>query len=368
MTTTHAAVLRGTKNVTLEDLEVGELRPDEVLVRIQSAGICATDIEVVDEGMEELAIPPVVLGHEGAGTVERVGTQVTNLAPGDTVLLTSAHCGRCAACASGKSAYCEQHYALNFSGGRADGSTSLTDENGNPVHSHFFYQSSWSTYAVSHVSSTIKVPRDVDPAALGPFGCGVRTGAGAVLDVLKVTPGSSIAVFGLGAVGLVGIMAAKVAGAGTIIAVARKKAQLDRAVEVGATHTIDTTETPDVPEAVREIVGGPGVQFSLEATGNPGVMRVAVDVLAEMGHAVLTGVAAGQTLELDPWTLLAGRTVSGSTLGDSAPSVLLPRLVNLYQQGLFPIDKIETHYPLDDIERALEDSRSGATAKAVLHP
>ncbi|GAA2234328.1 NAD(P)-dependent alcohol dehydrogenase [Promicromonospora sukumoe] len=368
MTATHAAVMRDVKTISLEDLDVGPIRDDEVLVRIESAGICATDIEILDEGFDQLATPPVVLGHEGAGVVEQVGRAVTGLEPGDKVLLTSANCGHCRACVSGKPAYCEHHYDINFSGGRSDGSTSLTDQSGQPVHSHFFYQSSWSTYAVAHATSTIKVSPDVDPAVLGPFGCGVRTGAGSVLDVLQVTPGSSIAVFGLGAVGLTAIMAAKVAGASTIIAVARKKPQLDRALEVGATHVIDTTSTDDVPAAVRAIVGGTGVDFSLEATGNAGVMRTSVEVLGEMGHAVITGVAQGQALEFDPWLLLGGRKVSGSTLGDSAPSILLPRLVDLYLQGRFPIDKIETHYPLDDIDKALADSRSGRVAKAVLHP
>jgi aryl-alcohol dehydrogenase len=196
----------------------------------------------------------------------------------------------------------------------------------------------------------------------------VLTGAGAVYDVLKVRPGTSIAVFGLGAIGLVGIMAAAEAGASTIIAVARKKAQLARALEVGATHTIDTTQTDDLGAAILDITGQPGVDYSLEATGSPTVMRTAVDVLIETGHTALTGVAAGQTLELDPWNLIRGRTVQGTTLGDANPSVLLPRLVDLHLQGRFPIDKIETHYTLDDVDQAIEDSRSGKTAKAVLHP
>jgi aryl-alcohol dehydrogenase len=368
MTATHAAVMRAVKTISLEDLDVGPLGADEVLVRIESAGICATDIEILDEGFEQLATPPVVLGHEGAGVVEQVGAGVSGLAPGDKVLLTSANCGRCKACVSGKPAYCEHHYDINFSGGRSDGTTSLTDANGEPVHSHFFSQSSWSGYSVAHVASAIKVSPDVDTSVLGPFGCGVRTGAGSVLEVLNVTPGSSIAVFGLGAVGLTAIMAAKAAGATTINAVARKKPQLERAIEVGATHIIDTTVVQDVPAAVREIVGGTGVDFSLEATGNAGVMQTSVEVLGEMGHAVITGVSQGETLQLDPWLFLGGRKVSGSTLGDSAPSILLPRLVDLYLQGQFPIDKIETHYDLDDIEQALDDSRSGHVAKAVLHP
>jgi aryl-alcohol dehydrogenase len=367
MTKTLAAVMRDTENIALEQLELSGIRDDEVLVRIRSAGICATDLEVL-EGRLDLLPTPVVLGHEGAGTVESVGSAVTDLAPGDTVLMSVSSCGRCAPCHTGRPGYCVHHGDMNFSGGRSDGSTAYTDERGAPVHSHFFYQSSWSTYAVTHVSNTINVRAEADPTVLGPFGCGVLTGAGAVLDVLRVAAGSSVAVFGLGAVGLVAIMAARIAGATTVIAVARKKAQLDRALEVGATHVIDTTEIPDVPPAIQHIVGGPGVDFSVEATGNAGVMRTAVDVLAETGHCALTGVAAGQTLELDPWNMIRGRTVHGTTLGDAVPSILLPRLVDLHLQGRFPIDKIESHYSLDELDHALDDARTGRTAKAVLHP
>jgi len=353
--------------VELEELQVDEIRDDEVLVRILSVGICGTDLDVLS-GHLPLGQPPVVLGHEGAGIVEQIGAAVSGIAPGDTVLLSTPMCGMCAACLTGRPGYCLHHDDMAFAGGRADGSTSLRDSDGTPVHSHFFYQSSWATHAVAHVSNTIKISSDVDPSVLGPFGCGVLTGAGAVLEVLKVGPGASIAVFGLGAVGLVAIMAAKAAGASTVIAVARKKHQLDRALEVGATHVIDTTKVDDVPAAIRRIVGGPGVDFSLEATGDSGIIRRAVDVLAPMGHVAITGVASGQTLELDPWDLLNGKVVHGTILGDAVPSILLPRLVDLYQQGRFPIDKIETHYRLEEIGTAIEDSRTGRTAKAVLHP
>lgn len=274
---TTGAVMRDVEKISLEPLDTPQPRDDEVLVRVLSAGICRTDLEILD-GHLDLLPTPVVLGHEGAGVVERVGSGVPGLERGDTVILTVASCGRCAACRSGRPGYCVQHGELNFTGARRDGSTAYTDTRGQPVHSHFFYQSSWATYAVAHVSNVVKVSPEVDPAVLGPFGCGVLTGAGAVLEVLDVKPGTSIAVFGLGAVGLVGIMAAKVAGATTIIAVARKKEQLDRAVGVGATHTIDTTETADVAAVISEITGKPGADYSLEATGSPAIMRLAVDV------------------------------------------------------------------------------------------
>ena len=361
-----AAVTRADDDIALEHLELGELRDDEGLVRIVSAGICGTDLEVL-KGAVDLATKPIVLGHEGAGIVEQVGGGVTGVAAGDVVILTVASCGQCDHCRTGRPGYCIHHTDMNFSGGRVDGSTAFVDTRGRPVHSHFFHQSSWAEMAVAHVSNVIKVSPEVDPHVLGPFGCGVLTGAGAVLDLLNVETGSSIAVFGLGAVGLVSIMAAAAAGASTIIAVGRKTDQLDRALTVGATHAVNSAET-DVVNAVREITGRDGVLYSVEATGSPAVMRTSVDVLAETGRAALTGVAAGQTLELDAWSLIRGRTVHGTTLGDAQPSILLPRLVDLYLQGRFPIDKIQSHYRLDQLAEALEDSRSGRVAKAVLHP
>jgi aryl-alcohol dehydrogenase len=364
VTAARAAVVRGKGQVALEDVEIEEPRPDEVLVKVLSSGICRTDLEVM-EGV--LPTPfPVVAGHEGAGIVEAVGSNVSTVAPGDTVVLGVAACGICKQCRAGSYAYCEVHVPMNFLGARLDGSTGLRDAQGKPLHGHFMSQSSWASHALSHVSNTIKVSSDLDPAVLGPFGCGIQTGAGSVMNVLDPEPGTSIAVFGLGAVGQAGIMAAQVSGLSTIVAVGLHEAQMDLARELGATHVVNSGEV-DAVEAIRDLTGG-GVQYSLEATGSPAVMRSAVDVLVETGHAAITGVAPGQTFELDVWNMLRGRTVHGTTLGDAVPAVLLPRLVELYQQGRFPVDKLMTHYPLGDIEKAIADVDAGRTVKAVLHP
>lgn len=188
--------MRAPGELVLEPLDLAPLGRDEVLVRVLSAGICGTDLEILG-GHLDLLPTPVVLGHEGAGEGERVGVDVTGLAAGDTVLMTVASCGRCAACVTGRPGYCAQHGPMNLSGGRADGSTAYTDAAGATVHSHFFYQSSWATYSVAHVSNVVPLPEGANPAVLGPFGCGVLTGAGAVLNTLDVQAGSSVAVFGL---------------------------------------------------------------------------------------------------------------------------------------------------------------------------
>ncbi|MET9357455.1 NAD(P)-dependent alcohol dehydrogenase [Streptomyces sp. NPDC006617] len=338
--------------------------PDEVLVRIQSSGICRTDLEIVDGALE---FPlPFVAGHEGAGTVVGVGSGVTTVEVGDTVVLGAAACGTCPRCRTGAYSYCEQHAAMNFTGTRLDGSTGLRGRVGETIYGHFMRQSSWAGLALAHASNTVKVPSDVDPFVLGPFGCGIQTGAGAVWNILGVEPGSTVAVFGLGAVGQAAIMAARVAGTTTIIAIGNRQPKLDLALELGATHAFSARDG-DVADLIRDVTGG-GVQYTVEAAGKPDVMTTAVEVLAETGHAAITGVAAGASFPLDAWKMIRGRSVHGTTLGDAAPSVILPRLIDLYQQGAFPADRLMTHYPLDDVQRAIADVDNGAAIKAVLHP
>ncbi|MBW8705705.1 Aryl-alcohol dehydrogenase [Streptomyces sp. MBT84] len=291
---------------------------------------------------------------------------MTTVTVGDTVALGIASCGTCPRCRSGHPTYCDNHVPMNFTGLRPDGSTGLRDADNRPIHAHFMRQSAWAGYALAHSSNTVKITQDVDHAVLGPFGCGISTGAGAVWDTLGIEPGTSVAVFGLGAVGQAAVMAAKVAGATTIIAVGNRRPKLDLARELGATHTISQADG-NVEDLIRDITGA-GVQYSVEAAGKPRVMTTAVDVLAETGHAAITGVAPGQTFPVDAWKMIRGRTVHGTTLGDTPPAVLLPRLVELFHQGRFPVDRLLTHYRLEDIKQAIEDVEDGSTVKAVLHP
>jgi aryl-alcohol dehydrogenase len=252
----------------IETLSLEDPRPDEVLIRIIATGMCHTDMVARDQ---LYTVPlPVVLGHEGAGVVERVGGNVKKIAVGDHVVLTYMWCGHCIVCLNGDLTYCANFYALNFGGGREDGSAATHDKQGT-VHDHFFGQSSFGTFALAHERNVIKVPNNAPLELLGPLGCGIQTGAGAVMNALKVRPGSSFVAFGGGAVGLSAVMAARVAGATTIIAADVVPSRLVLTKELGATHTINSRETDPV-EAVRKISGG-GADFTLESSGRPSCAR-----------------------------------------------------------------------------------------------
>ena len=223
----------------IEQLQLEGPRADEVLVRVIATGMCHTDMVVRDQ---VYPVPqPIVLGHEGAEVVEKVGAGVVKVRPGDHVVLTFMSCGRCRLCEQGRPSNCENFNAHNFSGGRADGTGSLRDDRGS-IHDHFFGQSSFSTFAVANERNVVKVPKEAPLELLGPLGCGIQTGAGAVMNALKIGHGASFAAFGAGAVGLSAVMAARAVGATTIIAVDVVPPRLALAKEIGATHTVNAGE------------------------------------------------------------------------------------------------------------------------------
>ncbi len=348
---------------TIEKLRLEEPRADEVLVRIVATGMCHTDMVVRDQ---VYPVPqPIVLGHEGAGVVEKVGTGVVKVQPGDHVVLSFMSCGRCRMCAQGRPANCENFNAHNFSGARADGSGSLRDERG-PVHDHFFGQSSFSTFAVANERNVVKVRKEAPLALLGPLGCGIQTGAGAVMNALKVGHGSSFAAFGAGAVGLSAVMAARAVGASTIIAIDVVPSRLALAKEVGATHVVNAKER-DAVAAVKEITGG-GVQFSLETTALPAVVRQAVDALGVRGTCGIVGAAPpGTEIKIDVTEFMQmAKTVYGIIEGDSVPDIFIPQLIDLFLQGRFPFDKLTKFYPFERINEAASDSERGLTVKPII--
>ena len=252
---------------TLESVELSEPQADEVVVKIVASGMCHTDLAVRDQ---HIPLPlPAVLGHEGAGIVAKVGAGVTKFKAGDHVVLSYGSCGKCGNCLSGRPAYCAQFLPFNVGTCRPDGSCTH-QQNGKAMTGAFFYQSSFATYALTHVRNVVKVADDLPLEVLAPLGCGIQTGAGAVFNCLRPQAGSSIAIFGAGAVGLSAVMAAAVAGCAVIIVVDVQEARLALAKELGATVVVNA-RTADSVAAVREASGG-GVDSAVEATGLPAVM------------------------------------------------------------------------------------------------
>ena len=360
-----AAVVHGKEQrFEVERVEIGEMRADEVLVRVVACGVCHTDLICRDQWYP---VPlPSVFGHDGSGIVEEVGENVTKVAPGDRVAMSYNSCGMCADCLSGTPGYCAQFFEANFSGGRTDGSNAYSGGASGEVHGHFFGQSSFATYALAREGNVVKVRDDVPLEIVGPLGCGIQTGAGGVLNSLNPEAGSSTVVFGTGTVGMSAVMAARVAGCATIIGVDIKPARLELAKELGATHVINGADEDSV-EGIKEITGG-GANYSFETTASPAVFRQAVDCLTRLGTCGLVGAAAvGTEASIDISTLLLyGHRIQGIIEGDAIPGVFIPRLLELYVQGRFPFDKLVSFYELEQINDAAEDSENGEALKAIL--
>lgn len=351
---------------SIETVYLDDPRPDEVQLRVVGSGVCHTDLVIRDQ---YVPVPlPAVLGHEGAGIVERVGRNVRSVKPGDRVLMSYHSCGHCPSCHEGSPAYCDGLLSNNFSGRRLDGSASVQLQ-GKDISANFFQQSSFATHALCTERNVIKAADDLseDELALySPFGCGIQTGAGAVLNAFNPRAGTSIAVFGAGSVGLSAIMAAKLAGCTTIVAVDVQPSRLELAKALGATVTVDPRKTDPV-DFIRSVAAGRGADYALETTALPTVLRQAVECLHVRGICGLLGLPPGGTEALlDMQSILFGRTLKGIIEGDSVPSVFIPRLIALHRQGKFPVEQIVTQYAFEDINRAVHDTESGLTVKAIL--
>jgi len=347
----------------VERVELAEPGAGEVLVRVTASGICQTDVHARD-GYFPIQYP-AVYGHEGAGIVERTGPGVERVKPGDYVIMVFPSCGICVYCANGKPAYCLAASRLKHLGTRADGSTVMT-LNGAPAFSCFFQQSSFATFALATEQNVVKVREDVPLELLAAFPCGINTGAGAVLNVLRPRPGDSFAIFGSGTVGLAGLMAARIVGCEPIIAVDIRPNRLEIARSLGATHTIDAANSDPVAE-IRNVTGGLGVRASLEAAGSPQTLRQALDCLQPMGVCCLVGSSRkGTEVRIGMNQLQNGRTVRGCIQGDSIPEQFIPHLIHLYRAGKLPIERLVTFYDFADINQAVADSIAGKTIKPVL--
>lgn len=365
MIRTRAAVLEAAlTEFTVTEVELDEPREHEVLVRMVAAGLCHTDLGVKFGG---LPFPlPGILGHEGAGIVERVGSAVTGIAPGDKVVLSFTSCGECEGCRAGHPAYCTTWLARNiFSGTREDG-TATAHRDGSDLGAHFFGQSSFAEFALADERSVVKVDADADLTVLAPLGCAVQTGVGSVWNVIDPADGTSFAVFGAGAVGLSALMAAALRPLSAIIAIDLVPARLELALELGATHVINAG-TEDVAARLAEITGGRGLDNAFDTTGSPSVARTALDALGIGGTVVVCGAPPpGTEISVDIQGILPGKSLVGVTMGDSNPAEFVPQLVALHREGRLPLEKLIGYYELDDLERAAEDMHHGRTIKPVV--
>jgi aryl-alcohol dehydrogenase len=363
MIATRAAVVESVgAPFQVQDVVLADPRPDEVLVEMVAAGLCHTDL-----GVQVGGIPfklPGILGHEGAGVVASVGVDVTKVKPGDHVVLSFTSCGHCLNCRDGHPAYCDTWLVNNLiSGARPDGSPTVTRD-GTAISGRFFGQSSFAAHAIADERSVVKVDSEVPLEYLAPLGCGVQTGFGTVWNILDPRPGTSLAVFGAGAVGLAAIMAANLLPLSTVVAVDKVPERLELARSLGATHTINA-ETEDVAATLQGITRG--LDHAIDTTAVPAVVRTAVDALGARGSAAIVGAPpAGTEVSFEVQSLLGGKRILGVTLGDGEPETLIPFLVSLQQQGKLPLHKLIKFYGLDELNEAAQDMHHGRTVKPVV--
>jgi aryl-alcohol dehydrogenase len=360
---TRAAILSQPNTpLNVTDVEVGEPKHGEVLVRMVASGVCQTDLGVIHG---KLPLPlPAILGHEGAGVVEAVGPGVVKLQAGDHVVIAAVtHCACCRSCLTGKPFLCPQ-MSIGFLGGMMPDGTKRF-RHGNEELSHFFWQSSFAEHALVPERIAVKVSKDLPLEKLAPLGCGVQTGSGAVLNTARVRPGDTVAVIGCGGVGLSAVMGARLARAMRIIAVDFFDHRLQLARELGATDVVSARATNAVAE-IQKLTDG-GVDFAFECIGKPETARQTVDCLRPGGTAVISGVLApGAEIKLDGLGLL-GKTVIGNVEGSSVPEEYLPKLVEFWRRGEFPFDKLTTRtYALKDINQAVADMERGDIIKPIV--
>lgn len=359
-----AVVNAAGEDYTLSDLTLSEMQPDEVLVKMVASGMCMSDETIRKGGTSSVAFP-VVLGHEGSGIVEKVGDAVKGFKVGDQVVLSYAYCGQCPSCQTGHPSVCDDWMTLNFSGVREDGSHTFHKEDNTPV-GNFYGHSSFTSHTLVHQSNLTKVDADADLRLIGPLGCGFLTGSGTVINGLKPEVGSSIAVFGTGAVGLAAMMAAKIQGCSTIIAVDIHDSRLELAKKLGATHVINS-KLEDPLEKVKEITAGRGVNYSVDTTGVSPVIKTALTVLAKGG--VIAPVAVSRNnieINLTAELTMSSKSMIGVVMGDGVPQLSIPQLVKFYQEGRFPFNELVKFYPFDDINQAAQDSAGGSVIKPIL--
>lgn len=357
-------------NQPLQIVEVDVAPPQkgEVLVRMIATGVCHTDAYTLS-GQDSEGVFPCILGHEGGGIVEAVGEGVTSVKVGDHVIpLYTAECGECKFCKSQKTNLCSSVRATQGKGLMPDGTTRFS-YNGQPIY-HYMGCSTFSEYSVLPEVSVAVIPKEAPLEKVCLLGCGVTTGIGAVLNTAKVTEGSTVAIFGLGGIGLAAIIGAKMARAARIIAIDINPVKFDVARELGATDFVNpAAHAKPIQEVVVEMTDG-GVDYSFECVGNVQLMRAALECCHKgWGESTIIGVApAGAEISTRPFQLVTGRVWRGSAFGGVKGRTELPGYVEKAQKGEIPLDTFITHnMGLDEINTAFDLMHEGKSIRTVIH-
>ncbi len=362
----RAAITKEKGVLSIEKAELAGPNPSEFLEKIIASGVCHTDAAGI-QGFIPWITYPIVFGHEGVGIVEEVGSAVDTLKVGDRVGLTFPSCGACGFCLDGAPYACERINELFFNGTYKDGTYRIS-QNGTNIGS-FFGQGAFADHVVVDARNAVKIVGVPDEKVkyLCSMGCGAQTGAGAVLNRIKPEAASSLVVFGAGGVGMAAVMAAKIAGCVKIIAVDIVPERLELAKEFGATDIINAKEVPDVVAEIKDITGG-GAHYSVEVSGVPELAIQAVTCLRRLGTAVVSSVTGPAEISIVTEMMLMNPsvTLAGLTEGGSNPQVFIPRLIEYFKAGQFPIDRLVEFYPFEEIGKAFEDSHSGKTIKPIL--
>ncbi len=369
MLKTRAAVAWGPNQpLVIEELDLMPPQKGEVLVRIVASGVCHTDAYTLS-GKDSEGIFPVVLGHEGAGVVEAIGEGVTSVAIGDHVIpLYTPECGECKYCTSGKTNLCQKIRATQGRGVMPDGTTRFYKD-GQPIY-HYMGTSTFSEYTVLPEISLAKINKEAPLEEVCLLGCGVTTGMGAVMNTAKVKAGDTVAIFGLGGIGLSAVIGARMAGASRIIGIDINTSKFELAKQLGATDVINPKDfEKSIQDVIVEMTDG-GVDFSFECIGNVNVMRSALECCHKgWGESVIIGVAeAGAEIATRPFQLVTGRVWRGSAFGGVRGRSELPGYVDRYMKGEFALSDFITHtMPLEEINTAFELMHEGKSIRSVIH-
>jgi len=359
-----ASVTHKPGQLSLEEVELAAPKASEALVKTIACGVCHTDAAALHSFIPVTL--PIILGHEGVGIVEEVGSEVTTLKKGDRVIMSFPSCGKCDYCRDGRPYACDNLNTLFFDGTYNDGTKRFSQHTTDI--SSFFGQGAFADHVIVDARNAVKIEiESVDVLAnLCSLGCGVQTGAGAVLNHIKPKKGESMAVFGCGAVGMSAIMAAVIAECSTIIGIDVVSERLELAKELGATHVINSNETDPV-EVIKRITTG-GVHSSVEASGVAKVTLQALACLRREGIAVLLSVTGPEevSIPLEACLMNPSVTLKGLCEGGSNPQTFIPELVRFYKEGRLPVEKLVKFYDFKDIEKAFADSHTGLAIKPVL--